>query len=73
MDTNVKSSGTVKFYDTTKGFGFINDDDGEDVFVHVSEVASAKLVALNRGERLRYTAVKTNRGRKALNLERTAA
>jgi cold shock protein len=74
MDTDVKSSGTVKFYDPAKGFGFIVDDrGGPDLFMHVSEVARAKLVTLDRGERIAYQAVKNDRGFKAMNLERIAA
>ena len=63
--------GTVKFYDPAKGFGFISDDNGgPDTFVHVSAVAEAKLVVLNKGERIKYTIAKNNRGGKAVNLER---
>jgi CspA family cold shock protein len=56
-----KSAGTVRFYDAVKGWGFIADDHGgPDVYVHCSEVARAKLVALDHGDRIAYQAVKNN-------------
>lgn len=47
--------GTVKFFNTTKGFGFIQPDDGsKDAFVHISAVESAGLRSLNEGQRVSY-------------------
>ena len=49
------NNGTVKFYNSTKGFGFITPDDGgKDAFVHVSAVERAGLSLLNDGQKLSY-------------------
>src|SRR3546814_11838428 len=50
--TGEKASGTVKFFNAMKGFGFIQRDDGQpDAFVHISAVERAGLAALNEGDR----------------------
>jgi CspA family cold shock protein len=49
------ATGTVKFFNTQKGFGFIAPDDGgKDVFVHVTAVQAAGLRGLNEGQALSY-------------------
>ena len=49
------STGTVKWFNATKGFGFIQPDDGgTDVFVHISAVESAGLSSLNEGQKLSF-------------------
>ena len=49
------STGIVKFFNTSKGFGFIRPDDGsKDVFVHVSAVERAGLGSLNEGQKLSF-------------------
>ena len=49
------SNGTVKWFNTTKGYGFIQPEDGgADVFVHVSAVEKAGLRGLNEGQRLSF-------------------
>jgi len=49
------ASGTVKWFNSTKGFGFIQPDDGgADVFVHISAVERSGLGSLNEGQKLRY-------------------
>jgi CspA family cold shock protein len=50
--------GTVKFFNTQKGFGFIAPDDGSpDVFVHVSAVEQAGMGALREGQRISFDVV----------------
>jgi len=57
--------GTVKFFDTGKGFGFIQPENGEkDVFVHVSAVQNAGMDTLSEGQRVSYEVV-TERGKLA--------
>jgi cold shock protein len=49
------ATGTVKWFNATKGFGFIQPDDGgKDVFVHVSAVERAGLQGLNEGQKVNY-------------------
>ncbi len=48
-------TGTVKFFNTTKGFGFIQPDDGsKDVFVHISAVQAAGLPGLQENQKVSY-------------------
>jgi len=57
--------GTVKFFDATKGFGFIRPEGGDkDVFVHVSAVQSAGMDTLTEGQRVSFEVV-TERGKLA--------
>jgi cold shock protein len=57
--------GTVKFFNTQKGFGFIRPDDGSpDVFVHVSAVQRAGMHSLVEGQKLNYDVV-SERGKSA--------
>lgn len=49
------STGTVKWFNATKGFGFITPDDGgPDVFLHISAVQRAGLQAVSEGQKLSY-------------------
>lgn len=57
--------GTVKFFDATRGFGFIQPEDGaKDVFVHKSAVERAGMSTLSEGQRIQYEVV-TERGKAA--------
>ena len=59
------ASGTVKFFNTQKGFGFISPSDGgKDVFVHISAVQRAGLQTLMEGQKVSYDLV-TERGKTA--------
>jgi CspA family cold shock protein len=52
------AQGTVKWFNATKGFGFIQPDDGsKDVFVHISAVERAGLHSLNEGQKISYDLV----------------
>jgi CspA family cold shock protein len=58
------STGTVKFFNTAKGFGFIRPDDGsKDVFVHVSAVERAGLGSISEGQKLSYALERGNDGK----------
>ena len=58
--------GTVKFFNSQKGFGFIQPTDGgPDVFVHVSAVERAGMRGLVEGQKISYEVVTTDRGRTA--------
>lgn len=59
------ATGTVKWFNSTKGFGFIQPSEGgKDVFVHISAVERAGLNGLNEGQKVTYE-IATERGRSA--------
>ena len=59
------ANGTVKWFNSTKGFGFIQPDDGgKDVFVHISAVERAGLGGLNEGQKVAFE-LKEERGKTA--------
>jgi cold shock protein len=56
------ATGTVKWFNGQKGFGFIQPDDGgKDVFVHISAVEQAGLRGLNEGQKISYELAADNR------------
>lgn len=56
------ATGTVKWFNTTKGFGFIQPDQGgTDVFVHISAVQRAGLTTLDEGQKISYEIVQDRR------------
>ena len=59
------ATGTVKWFNATKGFGFIQPDNGgQDVFVHISAVERAGMSNLNEGQKLSYEMVADKRSGK---------
>jgi cold shock protein len=72
--TGEKASGTVKFFNAMKGFGFIQRDDGQpDAFVHISAVERAGIPTLNEGDRLDFELEVDRRGKyAAVNLQRAS-
>ncbi|MBB4155699.1 CspA family cold shock protein [Sphingomonas jinjuensis] len=69
--TGEKATGTVKFFNAMKGFGFIQRDDGQpDAFVHISAVERAGMPTLNEGDRLSFEIEVDRRGKyAAVNLQ----
>jgi CspA family cold shock protein len=65
------ATGTVKFFDETKGFGFItNEAGGSDAFVHISAVQAAGMSSLDKEQRLSYDLENDQRGKtSAVNLQ----
>jgi len=64
--TGERASGTVKFFNAMKGFGFIQRDDGQpDAFVHISAVERAGMATLNEGDRLEFELEVDRRGKYA--------
>ena len=63
------AKGTVKFFNTTKGFGFIAPEGGEkDVFVHITAVQASGLDTLSDGQAVEFDVEPDRRGPKAVNL-----
>lgn len=59
------NTGTVKFFNATRGFGFIQPDDGgQDVFVHISAVERAGLSTIVEGQKLGFDVVRDRRSGK---------
>ena len=64
------ATGTVKWFNATKGFGFIQPDDGgADVFVHITAVNAAGLNGLNEGQKISYELVSSKGKTSAGNLK----
>ncbi len=72
--TGEKATGTVKFFNAMKGFGFIQRDDGQpDAFVHISAVERAGMGSLNEGDRLQFELEVDRRGKyAAVNLQQSS-
>ena len=58
--------GTVKFFNRVKGFGFITTEDGEDVFVHVSQLGGARITD---GQKVAFDCVDAPKGKQAHNVK----
>jgi len=60
--------GTVKWFNDTKGFGFITQENGEDVFVHHTSIQKEGFRTLAEGERVQFEIEKTGKGPAAVNV-----
>ena len=67
-----KVEGTVKWFDNAKGFGFILDQNGEDVFVHYRAIQSEGYKHLTEGDQVSYIQVKSEKGWQAQEVEKLA-
>lgn len=67
MNDKREYKGVVKFFDRTRGFGFIAGDDGKDYFVHYSDLAD---LVLDKNDNVTFTLGKNQRGVKAINVKR---
>ena len=64
------ASGKVKWFDNKKGFGFIADDSGQDVFVHHTSILGEGYKTLNEGESVTFEITPSDKGLKAQNIQR---
>jgi len=64
------ASGTVKWFDNKKGYGFIAQAGGDDVFVHHTAIQGEGFKTLNEGEPVSFDVINTDRGLKAQNVTR---
>jgi CspA family cold shock protein len=63
------ATGTVKWFNAMKGYGFIiPDEGGNDVFVHISEVEAAGMSGLTEGQKIKFSVVEEPKGQKAVEL-----
>jgi cold shock protein len=62
--------GTVKWFNESKGFGFLSREGGPDVFVHHSEIRAEGFRTLNEGDRVRFDVVDSPKGPRATNVTR---
>ncbi|MCL1980596.1 MAG: cold-shock protein [Desulfobulbus sp.] len=60
--------GTVKWFNESKGFGFIEQESGKDVFVHYSAIAGAGFKTLNEGDKVQFEIVDGPKGPAAANV-----
>lgn len=67
---SIMASGKVKWFDNKKGFGFIMQESGQDVFVHHSSIKGTGFKTLNEGEPVSFDVVTSEKGPKAENVQR---
>lgn len=65
------ATGTVKWFSNRKGYGFIEQEDGQDIFVHFSSIDMPGFKSLTRGEQVTFEIEDTDRGPVAKNVTRS--
>ena len=63
------TTGTVKWFNAGKGFGFIEQENGPDIFVHYSNINNPGFKSLNEGDKVQFTVVQGEKGLQAEDVE----
>jgi CspA family cold shock protein len=69
-DTKNMATGTVKWFNDSKGFGFLEQENGEDVFCHFSAITGDGFKSLAEGDRVTFDVVKGPKGLQAENVKK---
>ena len=69
-EVGVLAKGTVKWFNDKKGYGFINQEDGRDIFVHYSSIDSPGFKTLSEGEQVDFDIEESDRGPEAKNVKK---
>lgn len=67
------ATGTVKWFDAKKGFGFLQQESGEDVFVHYSQITAEGFKTLEEGDKVTFDVVQGDKGLYAENVQKAAS
>ena len=63
------STGTEKWFNSNKGFGFIKpDDSNEDLFVHLSDIKTANYASLDEGQKVEFDVIQSQKGSSVTNV-----
>ena len=62
--------GTVKWFNSEKGYGFISGDDGQDVFVHFTAISGEGFRSLEQGQRVEFEVTEGRKGPQASNVRK---
>ncbi len=70
IDGGSRMKGTVKWFNNQKGYGFISDEDGNDVFVHYSGIDSEGFKSLDEGQEVEFDVTEGAKGPQAVNVKK---
>ena len=70
LEDTIMASGTVKWFNPTKGYGFIEQEEGPDVFVHHSGINATGFKSLNDGDSVTFNVEQSQKGPAAVNVTR---
>jgi CspA family cold shock protein len=70
-EDDVLATGIVKWFNNKKGYGFINEEGGRDIFVHFSSINMEGYKSLNEGEQVNFEVEESSRGPEAKNVRKT--